>query len=49
MIYSKKKLKISIIEYDPSINDFRIESLHYFEDEKLKVIFFKKFASIKKI
>lgn len=36
LVMSFRDAKVSIVEFDPAIQDFRVSSLHFFEDEKYK-------------
>lgn len=38
LILSFKEAKFSIVEYDPDCHDLRTLSLHYFEEDEMKVI-----------
>lgn len=40
LILSFREAKFSIVEYDPDLHDLRTLSLHYFEEDDMKVRFF---------
>lgn len=39
LLLSFREAKLCVVEYDPDSHDLRTLSLHYFEEEEMKVIF----------
>lgn len=42
LLLSFRDAKLSVVEYDQDIHDLRTVSLHYFEEEEIKVAIFMK-------